>query len=250
MFLLIDYREKDFIEKISKYCALIENEVPNTISIDNKQVSFKVTSLPIADFIIQNDNEEIMMAIERKSISDLCSSITDGRFREQKQRLLDSIVDPAKISYVIEGSKSSKNVLPKKIINGAILNLIYKHNYKVIHTENKIDTFDCIIMLYTKFSSNDINNINSSTQHKLIKKSESIQNNKLANILCLIPGVSKTIAQKIVEKYSSLLCLINEYNQLEDISAKQLLLTDLQITNTRKIGKALSKKIYEWLNSD
>jgi ERCC4-type nuclease len=221
----------------------IENEVPNKTIVNNKTICFKVTSLPVADFIIQNDNEEIMMAFERKTLQDLSSSILDGRFREQKKRLLDSISDPSKITYIIENcSGSSSHKLQKNILNGAILNLIYKHNYKVLQTTNSQNTFEMLTSLYTKYATNDIDIIG--TSKKLIKRSESAQNNKFINQLTLITGVSPNIASKIAEKYISLKSLMDAYNEAE--GEKESLLAYIQINKTRKIGKALSKKIYEW----
>ena len=135
MYLLIDYREQDFINKLSEFC-IIENEIVKAIKINGEEISIKITNLPIADFIITediHDNTTIKLAIERKSINDLYSSIIDGRFREQKSRLLDSLGDSNKICYLIEGS-SSKLITTKKVnmIRGSIVNLIFKHRYSVI----------------------------------------------------------------------------------------------------------------------
>ena len=118
MYLLIDFREKDFINKLSEYC-MIENDLPTTIKINNIELNFKICNLLVGDFIIQSESNIsdtlnvghvsgqgtniIESIIERKSIRDLCSSIMDGRFREQKSRLLDSIGDASKICYIIEG---------------------------------------------------------------------------------------------------------------------------------------------------
>ena len=103
MYLLIDYREQDFIKKLSEF-TFIENDVLKTITINNKDIHFKITNLIVGDFIIkeslENDNS-IKVVIERKSIQDLNSSIKDNRFREQKSRLLESIGDPLKICYLI-----------------------------------------------------------------------------------------------------------------------------------------------------
>ena len=156
MYLLIDYREQDFIKRLSDYC-IIENDMIKAITINNVEIKFKITNLLIGDFVILDDIDNlytIRLAIERKSIRDLCASITDGRFREQKQRLLDSINDASKVCYLIEGklnNLSDKLTLSHTIINGSLLNLIFKHKYKVIQTENKLDTFNNIVLLYKKF---------------------------------------------------------------------------------------------------
>lgn len=273
MYLLIDYREKDFIDKLSEF-VMIENDIVKTVSINNINIKFKITNLEIGDFIIQNSLDEIdsiILCIERKSISDLCSSIKDSRFREQKIRLLESLKDPNKICYLIEKDSCKKYNLSQNIINGAILNLIFKHKYKVVNTNDKNDTFNNILLIYKKFQTNDFNvnydtlptnkNITQS-KIKLIKRSEKIENEKIINQLCLISGVSLVIAESIIENIKTIVCnnisvtvdlsitiktLIEMYNKLETEKEKEMLFSEVYIKGkTRKIGKALSKKIYEY----
>lgn len=237
MFLLIDYREQDFIKNLP-----IEN------------VNCQVSSLPVGDFILltdPNDINTIQLVIERKSIRDLCSSITDGRFREQKSRLLQSTNDPSKICYLIEGNKNVLDnfSLSHKIINGSILNLTFKHNYHIIQTENKQDTYNMIILLYNKLKTGEFEKNNENTLDiKLLKRSDKIVENKLLHQLCLIPGVSLKIA-KSIESYPfvSIKDLVDKYNSIQSVKDKELLLADIAITEKRRVGKALSKKIYEYI---
>ena len=275
MYLLIDYREKDFIDKLSEF-VIIENDIVKTVTINNINIKFKITNLEIGDFIIQNSLDEIdsiVLCIERKSISDLCSSIKDSRFREQKIRLLESLKDLNKICYLIEKDSCKKYNLSQNIIKGAILNLIFRHKYKVVNTDDKIDTFNNILLIYKKFQNNDFNlNDNDSkkitqSKIKLIKRSEKIENEKIINQLCLISGVSLLIAESIIENIKIVICdniphrqasemvevpitiktLIEMYNNLETEKEKEVLFSDVYIKGkTRKIGKALSKKIYEY----
>ena len=49
-------------------------------------------------------NEELYLTIERKTIPDLNSSILDGRYREQKCRML---ANSNKILYLLEGDLKS-----------------------------------------------------------------------------------------------------------------------------------------------
>lgn len=265
MYLLIDYREQDFINKLSEFC-IIENEIVKAIKINGEEISIKITNLPIADFIITediHDNTTIKLAIERKSINDLYSSIIDGRFREQKSRLLDSLEDSNKICYLIEGS-SSKLITTKKVnmIRGSIVNLIFKHQYRVITTQNKIDTFDHILLLYKKYKNGEFQITNQPSENtvKLIRKCENLENSKLLNQLCLIPGISPPIANAIIlwlqdKGKVCIKTIIDLYNKNESgASARQgdseLLFTEIIISSNekrvRKVGKALSKKIYQY----
>ena len=69
MYLLVDYRESAFINKLSEY-SYIENDVLKAVEINNIEISYKITSLPVGDFIIQSDLgniDTVEMIIERKN---------------------------------------------------------------------------------------------------------------------------------------------------------------------------------------
>jgi|UniRef100_A0A6C0ALJ7 crossover junction endonuclease MUS81 len=259
MYLLVDYRESAFINKLSEY-SYIENDVLKAVEINNIEISYKITSLPVGDFIIQSDLSNIdtvEMIIERKSIKDLCASITDGRFREQKRRLFDSVKDSSRITYIIEGIRKiqvlegveKQNILSQNIISGSILNLIYKHNYRVVQTENKLDTFNNILLLYKKFKNGDFKqDINNQTV-ELVTKSKKISENKLINQLCLISGVSSKTANVVINemKFTSIQDIITSYLSKSSEKEKEEMLCNIIIDNSkkiRKVGNALSKKIY------
>ena len=74
-----------------------------------------------------------------------------------------------------------------------------------------------------------------------IKKADTIHKNVFVNQLAVIPGVSLNIAQKINEKYSCMNNLVTKF--VND----DLLLSHIQITEKRKLGKNLSKKIHDSL---
>jgi len=225
----IDYREKDIITLFEK-----------------TNIKFKVCNLIIGDFIIKNE-QGILFIIERKSISDLCASIIDGRHTEQKNRLIDTIEDPKKIIYIIEGTLPANadcvKGITKNSINSAILNLIFKHKYNVIFTESKEDTVDNIVLLYNKIINNKLE-IEVSSKINIIKKSDKINNNIFINMICIIPGISGKIAIKIHEKYKTLNEIITAYNLIEDVNNKKKMLSEIYINSNRKLGKVLSERIY------
>jgi crossover junction endonuclease MUS81 len=233
LILEIDYREKAIIKHIEE---------------NNPNISYKITNLPIGDFVFKQDMS-IFYIIERKTILDLAASITDGRFREQKKRLLDSVGICDKIVYILEGSRSQNKFgsLSKSIIDSSILNLIFKHKYKVINTNDTIDTYNTLLSIYKKIESKDTWPSLLENNHKLIKKSDSVNNNILINMLSVIPGISINIATKIKEIYTSLPELINAYNNIDNVLEREKMLSCIQLTNKRKLGIALSKKIYKSL---
>lgn len=225
--LQIDYRERSIIDLI-KSSEFIEYETVN---------------LAIGDFIISTDNE-INFIIERKTINDLAASITDNRFLEQKQRLLESTNDPTKIIFIIEGKKHQNKFsrIPVKTINSAIINLIFKHNFKVIFTENIDDTLFNVLLLYNKVKNKELElKFKQSLPIKLVKKSDNNTKNSFINQLGVINGVSLNIANKIKDNYKCMSTLVHEFHKNKN------LLIDIQLTDKRKLGQVLNDKIYNSL---
>lgn len=250
--LSIDYREKDFISKLSELCEdKPENSETTICNVGQVKLVVKIVALSVGDFMFEfpEDNTKMPIIVERKSVKDLSASITDGRFREQKQRLEDSGCD---IVYLIEGSKSSVNSgISQTILDGSVLNLIFRHRYKVLRTENKNDTFQTIVLLYKKLQNNDFDQNNQSKlyngSNNIKSKKQKIQETMLAHQLSVIPGVSFPTALALQNEYHSLANLINMYNMIETQNEREILLSNFELPNKRKIGKALSKKIYQAL---
>lgn len=278
MILLIDYREKGFINEIEKMEMYDIEQNIYFLKIDkDTNIYYKITNLDIGDFLIcnyetNNENkplldtkyiyENLILLIERKTFNDLSSSIIDGRFREQKSRIEQTINDNNKIMYIIEGirKKKEKHGIKINILEGAILNMIFKHKFKILNTNDINDTYETITTICKKFKKHEYimqkNEIINETEKEIdnnsitevnftnLKKSDRTFNNIFNLQLSVIPGVSINIAKKISEDYKCMMDLINAYNLQENNLKKENLLADIQITEKRKLGKALSKKIY------
>jgi ERCC4-type nuclease len=143
MKLLIDNREP---ESIIKYINYLNDLLEDKINIEIK-------SLDVGDYIffdeIENKN---MIIIERKSLSDLESSIKDGRYTEQSYRLTNiQDIHNHNIYYLIEGNIS--NYKNKKFINtiySTLISLNYYKGFSVIKTLNNIETAESIFYFFCK----------------------------------------------------------------------------------------------------
>lgn len=244
MLLLIDYREQALLKILNLDGKCNDNTV--SVNYNNITADIKVCNLEIGDYIIKNEDNQIFALIERKTFSDLCSSITDGRFREQKNRI-DQSIENQKVMYILEGKKENSR-LKLNNINGCILNLLWKHNYKVIHTLHEKDTLEVLFQLYKKTSELQFQSqLQLQPQLNLKSKKEKFYENPMIYIIQTIPGVSLQIATSISKIYHTVDELMKAYNEIDngDIKQKELLLSEIMITEKRKIGKSLSKKIYE-----
>ena len=223
---------------------IIDNRENSLIKLlEENNINFEKKNLEIGDIqFIEND--KLIYIIERKTVNDLGASIKDGRYKEQKVRLLAN--NTGNIYYIIEGNIDDCNTLNRKALLGSIINMIFRDNIKIINSNNVLDTYNIIIQIQTKYNDGKFKQIESSKDSYI----SSIKTNKKENMskelcniiqLATIPGVSKNISKIVIEQYGNISNLIDEFKKNDD-----LLLSEINL-GKRKLGKSLSKKIYEYL---
>tara|TARA_Y200000002_G_scaffold379923_1_gene390258 strand:+ start:575 stop:1321 length:747 start_codon:yes stop_codon:yes gene_type:complete len=241
----IDYREKclkDYFQSKS-YC--------------------KIENLTLGDVILKYENN-IILLIERKTTEDLASSIRDGRHKEQKYRLMNSNIKLKNIIFLVEGElrDMKHGKVDKKTLQGSIINTMFRDGISVYRTENINETIyfierlmdkvlkdkKCISNLVEEISDTKLDYVDTKVLSKKKCLTPEVYNQL---ILMQIPGVSKIFVDTIMEKYSSIKKIINEYNNLAEEKEKENLLAELELKGKkRKIGKVISKRIYEFLFSE
>jgi crossover junction endonuclease MUS81 len=228
LILKIDYREHALIDSLTK----------------RANIKFEVIPLDVGDIEFVSDHTRII--IERKTEGDLNSSIKDGRWREQKERLdkLKDIQPETQVVFLVEQIEYSKRaMIDFKLIKGAILNTVFRDKYQVFFTECVEDTVEYIEMLYKKVGANEFNKqrgsslqIESGALKKKLDKSDYV-----TLVLSAIPRVSSDIAKKIVEKYENIDNILTVFKE----DGKEAL-AEIQL-GKRKLGKKLSSDIFEYL---
>jgi len=233
--IIIDSREYQL------YNNIIERDLDkykDNIKIEKKQ-------LELGDIIIEFN--EIQMIFERKTMSDLLSSINDGRYKEQKTRLLSNYTN---INYLIEGTDviSSNNINKQQLLTSVYYHSIYRDNIKIFFNKNLNDTITFLLLLSTKIIDNPDNFKSSHPSQIPYIDSCKIKSKKIDNIdketcyllqLSQIPGISKEIAKNIKDKYSSMMILLNTLNNSPNPNK---ILEDIP-----NIGQKKAKKIIEFL---
>ena len=224
---------------------------PTTLTLDSREsnlkleleslnFTFETKQLDVGDIIISKSGDHFFF--ERKTWSDLYSSIVSTRFREQRERLKMSIKENnARVFYIVEGTNTLEPT-KSKTAKGALENLCLFHNIPVLYTIDTRDTAKKIVDWYNKINKNKKDNCNSPVALKTVKKSGNISNNMFFHQLNFISGVSPKIAIEIIKYYPTVSSLIKTYNTLT-IENSQLLLGDITI-GKRKLGKILSRRIY------
>jgi len=254
MFVLdIDYREAKILKLIDDNIDIkISNNIVGPICKFNITFYYRISNLNVGDFLIikeqeplieeKESNNKIKFIIERKSINDLACSIVDNRFKEQKSRLSQT---NNSIIYIIEGNISKcKSKIPHSTLKSSIINLMCKNDFLVFKTDSELDTLEYLLLLYKKVNNNELE-MNDNKVTVPGKKKNEIQNSFI-NQLTVINGVSIVVAQKIHEIYKNMKDLVDAYEMLDTTECENLL-SNIQINEKRKVGKALSKKIYHSL---
>lgn len=242
--LIIDTREQELIEKL-------------------KNIPFKIEQLDIGDILFRQNNE-IVLIIERKTVSDLKASICDGRNREQKARILSN-TPLSRIMYIIEGSldkplETKISGLPVSTLIGSLINTQLRDGIKVYKTSSISETVEFIRKLSEKLEKNiseyftqEDHNISASEYSTKLKK------NKKANMtpkvwfnaqLSLIPHITEKISEVVIAVYPSVSSLILKYEQTP-VELRERLLSNLTYTikdgKTRRVGDKMSSRIYNFL---
>lgn len=245
--LILDTRERYLIAELEK-----------SFSVNTEQ-------LELGDIIFKKD-DEVILTIERKTINDLKASICDGRHREQKARLIGSGKSVNRIMYVIEGEldkplDTKVSGIPISTLIGSLINTQLRDNIKVYKTNSLFETSEFIKKLWDKLNKdyenyfNDDNEKISSSKYastlKTSKKSNMTPEVWFISQLSLIPQVTETIANEVVQKYGNMYLLMQEYDKTPE-HLKPKLLSDITYpiakgNKVRRVGDKISQRIYSFL---
>ena len=240
--LKIDNREKDLVQILK-----------------TKNIPFINENLDIGDFLISDNENNILIIIERKKYADLSASIKDGRYKEQKERLIHSIPYKVRKIYLLEGNNMKDFQFPLKTFESVIINTMIRDGIFVFMSKNTDDTVN--------FIENVMNNIQKYMDiliNEIVKNEEKVFENiynckkvKKDNItpeicyrnqLSQIPGISTKIGDVFVEKYKN---MNNMYKELNNIGSKDDIIKHISNEkygiNLKKIGMKTAEKIYEYL---
>lgn len=121
-----------------------EHSLIRALQATGQQLTVK--ALTVGDIWIQGSTLVGGLIVERKALADLQASLFDGRYREQKARLLSTCQElKMRPVYVLEGNIAFP---PANLSTSAIRKLVnrlqLRHGIAVIHTESVSDTADWI----------------------------------------------------------------------------------------------------------
>lgn len=252
MSLLVDYRETELIGCLQR-----------------RGVPHRVESLPVGDIWIgvpsseereqreqkdqeQKDQEQKEpggLVMERKRITDFEASFLDGRYREQRGRIL-SFCQPrgAQPIYLLEGAWTTlTGRITKKAMIKLLNRLTLRYQIPLLHTDAVEETAEWIECLLEQWTEDPT--ALKRTQ-ELVKVSDGLHVQKKQNaadpkaflMACLAQctGVSVRAAESLVAMYPTL-------TQIMALTAKEL--EDHRV-GARRLGPAVAKRLWGLLHAE
>ena len=153
-------------------------------------VKTEIKTLPIGDYIVAPET-----VVERKSISDLLSSVFDGRLFDQCSRLIEHYQYPV---LLVEGNVDEIEQLTYNplIFYGALATVALEFKIPIIPTPSAIHTAKLLVSLSTR------KELTKGPFLKKIKKSNNVEKQQLS-VLCSLPGVGEKSAIRLLEKFGT-----------------------------------------------
>ena len=225
-----------------------------------KILDIEITSevLHLGDIIIKTDLDETILIIERKTITDLLSSIKDGRYAEQSLRLANNgECSNNQIVYLIEGVFVSSQKNEKQLVNASLTTLNFFKGFSVMKTLSIDDTAEWILICADKinrslkngkklYSEHSIPTTNYCDVIKTVKKENVTKENIGEIMLMQIPGISSVLAKAILNKFASFSEFIHRVNTEPNCLDG---MTYECKGKERKINKSCLESINNYLNS-
>jgi len=188
-------------------------------------INLEIKTLPVGDYIVAPET-----VVERKTISDLVSSVFDGRLFDQCNRLKEHYQFPI---LLIEGNIDEIEELTENplVFYGAISSIAIDFKIPVIHTPNASHTAKLLMSMCSRKDASKGPFI------KKIRKSNDVQKQQLS-ILCSLPGVGEKTAIRMLEKFGTpLRVLSSSTTELSKVGG----LGEARAKNIKKVLQAQSK---------
>lgn len=249
--LKIDTREPVLQNLLQAYYENTENESIKTA------IQIQIEPLDIGDVQIIFGFTTIIF--ERKSCADLAASLKDGRYKEQKARLLTKSL-PQHVIYIVEGAPTYQTLLNSDfpvhglkpaVISGMMIYSMLRDGVHVMNVLNTKETAAFIWSIALKCHSNPEKiqlepqsseqeqqggNINTQyLQHVKVKKIDNITPSHCYILqLCQIPNISLSTAREIVKVYPTMFSLLTALSNIPNVDDQVKLLSDIPMIGKKK----------------
>lgn len=159
--------------------------------------------LPLADVLIRGAGGEVAFAIERKTVADLTASMRDGRFVEQRARLLETY-GRERVVYILEGGDP---VWGMPCERGALMALHFRDRVQVLRTLDVAETalaLSKLVSLCVEGRAEARDAPPSGDAPSVRRLCTATPKSALVAMLCVLPGMSVAKARAVAEETGSM----------------------------------------------
>ena len=218
-----------------------------------------VERMDLGDIAIWNGEEELLL-LERKKLSDLASSIKDGRYAEQSYRLNGCSLHNHNIIYLIEGNICNYCDKWSKVKPGTLYTTMFSIQYfkgfSMVRTFDITESAEYILRITDKLdrSKEKFGFYHQSFQPKKMNYTGVVHKEKKKNItpenigsiiLSQIPGISNTTSSVLMNEYGSLFQLLKALEH--DKHCMDKLVYKTKHGQERRISKTSISNIIQYL---
>jgi DNA excision repair protein ERCC-4 len=184
-------------------------------------INLEIKTLPIGDYIVAPET-----IVERKSISDLISSVFDGRLFDQCSRLKDHFAHPV---ILMEGNVDEIEQIVENplVFYGAISSIAIDFKIPIVPTPSAAHTAKLLVSMCSR------KEVSKGPFLKKIRKSDDLTRQQLS-VLCSLPGVGEKLATRMLERFGS--------------PARTLNASFGELSKVEGLGEARAKKIKQMLD--
>jgi len=245
----VDYRETELLE-------LLKGVTKDHITVDSQ-------NLDVGDIVIANaSTEQPYLVLERKTLADLASSNRDGRYREQRARLLSVKGQGIAIGYLIESgpgwSSELNRVWPGNVPETTLLSIISRIQFRYgipVITSKDARTSQALILHLAGQIRDDAavfaagSGLAADATVAAAAYTEALSAQKSANrglkrtaagMLCAIPGIGAKLSEGLLDACEGTLDGVMKKSQ-EELSLLKV--------GKRSVGKVAAEKIWTALHS-
>lgn len=203
-----------------------------------------VQQLPVGDAWIKHSDQTVLV-VERKTTADFEASFLDGRYREQRTRLLAYCQEhKAKALYILEGGLDGRrHKLEKSVLQKLVHRLMLRYGVSVWSTANTQDTANTLALLAAQVTEDP-----KVFEGEQLSYTDVMHTTKKANkddpkafavaALQGCPGVSVKAATALLDEFDSLQGVMTaEEKQLAEIKVGE-----------RRLGPAAAKRLWSLLH--
>ena len=183
-------------------------------------------TLALGDIVCHGQDNEIKFIAERKTVADLSKSICDGRFNEQKGRLMEC---GSKVLIIVEGDFRNAR-LPYDCLLGACAAAFARDDCPVFRTMSINETATTLRRLAKHACST------APAPTLGISKRKRDEDHVFIRMLMCVPSFSESVSRAIADHFGS----VGELrNALQDLKA----FPEIRISPSALLGKARIKRL-------